>query len=142
MTEGWFGTVDLREASRAGRRAVAALARLLDQLRPTRLERDRSRAGVNNHETSILLAHQSEPMADIEIVVAELGWTNVYGPHGHEEVYGVGADSDEWETEFVDIMAEILQGQYEIKVGGWRSPRRQVDYGCQYAHPAHEAKEQ
>jgi hypothetical protein len=46
-----------------------------------------------------------------------------------------------WETEFVDIMAEILQGQYEIKVGGWRSPRRQVDYGCQYAHPAHEAKE-
>lgn len=141
MIDAWFGTVELREASPAGRRAAAALARLLDELKPTRLRRERSRVGVNRRETVIQLAHQSEPAADIEIAVTDSGWTNFYGPHGHEEVYGVRVLSDEWEAELVDVAAEILQGRYEIRLCGWRSPRRQVDYGCHQTHSARGAED-
>jgi hypothetical protein len=82
-------------------------------------------------ETVLHLAHWSEPAGDIEVAVAESGWTNVYGPHGHSEVYGMDVIDDAWEAELVSSLAEVLQGHYEVKTAGWRSPRVQVDYGCQ-----------
>lgn len=140
MTNIWFGTMQVQDASPAGHRAIAATIRLLDGLKPKRLDRERSRAGVNRRETVMVLAHESEPAADIEIAIAESGWTNIYGPHGHEEVYGVTALTDDWEVEVTDAIRTILQGSYEVRSRGQRASKRQVDYGVQHPRSADQAE--
>lgn len=127
MPSKWFATIDLEQSSEAGRRALNIVTKALDQLMPTRLDRDRSKVGFHRSETFTLLAHQDTNQGDVYIAVYESGWTNLYGLHGHDEVYSSG---DEWAVDLNESVNTILTGQYRLKLAGWRSPRTVLDYGC------------
>lgn len=127
MPSRWFATTDLGQSSDAGRPAVDLVTKVLDQLAPTKLDPNRSKVGVYRLETFVSLAHQVSDQGDVYIAVYESGWTNLYGPHGHDEVYSSG---EEWAADLTESVSTILTGQYRVKLAGWRSPRTLLDYGC------------
>lgn len=126
----WFATEDLEHSSAAGRRAASLVDGALEHLAPTLLDPTRSKVGVDRSETFVALAHRDSKLGDVYIAVYESGWTNLYSPHGYDEVYGSDPTTDQWAADLTESVTTILTGQYRIKLNGWRSPRTLLDYGC------------
>jgi len=115
----WFASVDLELAPPSVRRLLDGFAKLLDHLNPTKLDAARSVARSAG-ETAILIAHASDTSADLDVAVADSGWTNFYGLHGHDEAYGDDPPGA-WEADALEIFADLLQRRYLIEDVSWRS---------------------
>lgn len=85
---------------------------------------------MHRSETFVALAYQDSDRGDVYVAVYESGWTNLYGPHGHDEVYGCDPSTGQWAADLTDSVTTILTGQYRIRLNGWRSPRALLGYGC------------
>ena len=110
----WFTTVDLSAASPVELRVFHAVVDLLDHLQPDRLALGDQAVVVVDGETRIRLHHDSEPLLTIEIVLND-GWVNFYGVMGHDEAYSArDSPADQWETDTLDILADLLQANYAI----------------------------
>lgn len=60
----------------------------------------------------------------------ESGWTNLYGPHGHDEAYGSDPTTDQRAADLTDSVTAILTGQYRVRNAGSRPSRVLLGYGC------------
>lgn len=120
VSGGWCRRVE-PAAQPAAARVVAGLGRLLDQLQPSQLDPSRQTVETVRDETVIRLAHRSDPAGHLEIVIGT-GSAHVYGGlDGHDEAYSVPpAEADAWEQDVIEIVAELLQGRYEVRQSTWR----------------------
>jgi hypothetical protein len=121
----WFARLDLSEASAAQRRVVQRVCDLLDQLQPARLDPAHQVVEPVDGETWVKLRHDSDPSLHIEFVLSG-GRVNFYGVMGHDEAYSASPEpADAWESETIDILADLLQSPFTIEtytLGGkpWR----------------------
>lgn len=121
----WFARVDLSAASDAQKRVVQQVCDLLDQLQPARLDPTQQAVEPDRGETWVKLRHDSEPWLEIQFVLSD-GWVNFYGVMGHDEAYTVRpGPADAWESETIDILANLLQSDYfvdsyELRGKPWR----------------------
>jgi hypothetical protein len=122
----WFARLDLSLASDAQKRVVQGVGHLLDQLQPERLDPADQVVEPEDGETWVRLRHNSEPYLEIRFVLSD-GWVNFYGVMGHDEAYSVHPEpGDSWESETIDILADLLQSQYtldsyEMRGKPWRT---------------------
>lgn len=123
----WFARLDLSSASAAERRAVQKVSDLLDQLQPARLDPAKQTVEVSDRETWVTLRHDSEPELEIRFVLSD-GWINFYGVMGHDEAYSTSSEApDAWESETIDILADLLLADYKLEVYElWGKPWRDV----------------
>jgi hypothetical protein len=127
-THRWFGDVSLDGAHPAAGDAVAELVRMLDVLRPARLDRSRSHARVTSgrggSSVDVLLAHEAGSDSDVWIVVGEdeatVSWL---ATHEHVQA-GDGDAGRPWTTVLVDAVAAVVRGEYEVQ--RWYKGRRLV----------------
>lgn len=110
----WFARLDLSGASYAQKRLVHRVSELLDQLEPARLDPAQQAVELDHGETWVTLRHDPEPWMEIRFVLSD-GWVNFYGVMGHDEAYLVRpAPSDSWESDTIDILADLLQSTFRI----------------------------
>ncbi|WP_375425060.1 hypothetical protein [uncultured Friedmanniella sp.] len=123
----WFGRYDLSGASEAQRRVVLGVSDLLDKLSPRRLDPADQVVEREGGETWVKLRHDTEPWMEIQFVLSD-GWVNFYGVMGHDEAYSTRPGRpDGWEAETIDILADLLQSIFTIKIYTWRGrPWREV----------------
>ena len=121
----WFAQAEIGQAPAAHQRVIGAIAQLLDQLQPARLEPSRQVVELDGGETWVKLQHDSEPELEIRLVLCG-NWANFYGVMGHDEAYSDSDESaDAWELETIDILADLLQAPYtfatyEVAGKTWR----------------------
>lgn len=111
----WFTKLDLSLASDAEKRVVQRVCDLLDHLQPARLDPAQQAVEVDDHgETWVMIRHDTEPWMEIRFVLSD-GWVNFYGVMGHDEAYNVQPEpADAWESETIDILADLLQSSFRI----------------------------
>ena len=118
----WFGRFDLGIAPTAATTAVIGeLVEMLDSVRPSLLDRDRSSVQPSGHgwtlEHSVVahLAHATNPEAGIDVVIGEKEAT-VSWISAHEHVHSKDGDEQRpWTTVVVDAVAAVLRGEYVIE---------------------------
>jgi hypothetical protein len=123
----WFTTLDLSLASDAEKRVVQRVCDLLDQLQPGRLDPASQAVEVDEGETWVTLRHDTERWMEIRFVLSD-GWVNFYGVMGHDEAYNVRSEpADAWESDTIDILADLLQSSFRTDSYTWRGkPWREV----------------
>jgi hypothetical protein len=107
---------------------------LLDQLQPARLAPGDQVVVVVDGETRVKLKHDSEPLLNVEIVLND-GWVHFYGVMGYDEAYSTrDSPADQWETDTIDTLADLLQADYTIDTYGRQGQRERVvvDIGDPY----------
>lgn len=127
--DAWFGEVELgHKPSPAAVAVLEELAAMLDGLRPTLLDRNRSSVRAAGHgwtlEHSVVahLAHATDADGDLDVIVGDkeaiVSWASA-----HEHVYPEEGDEQRpWTTVVVDALAAILRGEYVIEEH-WRGAR-------------------
>ena len=121
----WFARQDLSLTSPAERGVVRMVSDLLDQLQPARLDPAEQVVEVDEGETWVKLRHDRDPALEIRFVLSD-GWVNFYGVMGHDEAYSERAEApDDWESDTIDILAELLLAEYtfdtfELRGRLWR----------------------
>lgn len=123
----WFARVDLSEASEAEKHVVWRVCDLLDQLQPARLNPAQQTVERDRGETWVKLRHDAEALLEITFVLSD-GWVNFYGVMGHDEAHSVGSEpTDAWESETINILADLLQADFTIDTYALRDkPWRKV----------------
>ena len=112
LVTSWFGSTDLSGTTEAQRRVIAGVDDLLAQLQPARLDRARTVVACEGGETWVRLVHDSESWMEIRFVFSD-GWVNFYGVMGHDEAYSPRPEPrDGWETDTIDIVADLLQSTF------------------------------
>jgi len=119
----WFAQLDLSGTTDAQRRVIQRVGDLLDQLQPARLDPAHQVVEREHGETWVKLRHDSEPWMEIRFVLAD-GWVNFYGVMGHDEAYSFHPEpQDGWESETVDILADLLQSTFTVETYTLRGKR-------------------
>jgi len=111
----WFTQLDLSGTTAAQRRVINRVGDVLDQLQPARLDPAHQVVEREHGETWVKLRHDSEPWMEIRFVLTD-GWVNFYGVMGHDEAYSPRPEPpDGWESETIDILADLLQSTFTVE---------------------------